>query len=88
MIPEIGSFALILALLVALIQGTLPLIGAQRGIPAWIALARPASATLFLLIAVSFSCLTASFINNDFSVLYVVQHSNSKLPIEYRIAGV
>ncbi|MDD2668862.1 MULTISPECIES: heme lyase CcmF/NrfE family subunit [Zoogloea] len=88
MIPEIGSFALILALLVALVQGTLPLIGAQRGIPAWIALARPASATLFLLIAVSFSCLTASFINNDFSVLYVVQHSNSKLPIEYRIAGV
>jgi len=88
MIPEIGSFALILALLVALVQGTLPLIGAQRGIPAWIALARPASATLFLLIAVAFSCLTASFINNDFSVLYVVQHSNSKLPIEYRIAGV
>ena len=41
MIPEIGSFALILALLVALVQGTLPLIGAQRRIPAWIALARP-----------------------------------------------
>ena len=46
MIPEIGHFALILALLVALVQGTLPLIGAQRGVSAWIALARPASATL------------------------------------------
>ncbi|MBS0371437.1 MAG: heme lyase CcmF/NrfE family subunit [Proteobacteria bacterium] len=88
MIPEIGTFALILALLVALVQGSLPLIGAQRGIPAWIGLARPASATLFLLVAVSFGCLTASFINNDFSVLYVAQHSNSKLPLQYRIAGV
>ena len=88
MIPEIGSFALVLALLVALVQGTLPLVGAQRGVAAWVQLARPASATLFLLIAVAFGCLTASFINNDFSVLYVAQHSNSRLPIEYRIAGV
>ncbi|WP_374476942.1 heme lyase CcmF/NrfE family subunit [Zoogloea sp.] len=88
MIPEIGSFALVLALLVALVQGSLPLIGAQRGIPAWIALARPASSMLFLLIAVAFGCLTASFINNDFSVVYVAQHSNSRLPLEYRISGV
>ncbi|MDD3352238.1 heme lyase CcmF/NrfE family subunit [Zoogloea sp.] len=88
MIPELGSFALVLALLVALIQGTLPLIGAQRGIPAWIALARPAASALFLLIAISFGCLTASFIQNDFSVVYVVQHSNSRLPLEYRISGV
>lgn len=88
MIPEIGSFALVLALLVALVQGSLPLIGAQRGVPAWIALARPASSLLFLLIAVAFGCLTASFINNDFSVVYVAQHSNSRLPLEYRISGV
>ena len=88
MIPEIGSFVLVLALLVAIVQGTLPLIGAQRGISAWIALARPASSILFLLIAIAFCCLTASFIDNDFSVLYVAQHSNSRLPIEYRIAGV
>ena len=88
MIPELGTFALVLALLVALVQGTLPLIGAQRGAAAWIALARPASATLFLLVALAFGCLTASFIDNDFSVLYVAQHSNSRLPIEYRIAGV
>ncbi len=88
MIPEIGSFALVLALLVAIVQGTLPLIGAQRGISAWIALARPASSILFLLIAIAFCCLTASFIDNDFSVLYVAQHSNSRLPLEYRIAGV
>ncbi len=88
MIPEIGTFALVLALLVALVQGTLPLIGAQRGVAAWVQLARPASATLFLLIAIAFGCLTASFVGNDFSVLYVAQHSNSRLPLEYRIAGV
>ena len=56
MIPEIGTFALVLALLVALVQGTLPLIGAQRGVAAWVQLARPASATLFLLIAIAFGC--------------------------------
>ena len=88
MIPELGSFALVLALLVALVQGTLPLIGAQRGIAAWIGLARPASSLLFLLVALAFGCLTASFINNDFSVVYVAQHSNSRLPLEYRISGV
>ena len=43
MIPEIGQFALILALVVAVVQGTLPLVGAHRGDPAWIAIARPAS---------------------------------------------
>jgi cytochrome c-type biogenesis protein CcmF len=57
-------------------------------VAAWVALARPASATLFLLIAIAFGCLTAAFIGNDFSVLYVAQHSNSRLPLEYRIAGV
>ncbi len=88
MIPEIGHFALILALLVALVQGTLPLIGAQRGIPAWIALARPASATLVLLIIIAFGCLTQAFIANDFTVLYVAEHSNSQLPLQYRISAV
>ncbi|MFY9327116.1 MAG: heme lyase CcmF/NrfE family subunit [Georgfuchsia sp.] len=88
MIPEIGHFALILALLVALIQGIIPLIGSQRGIPAWIALARPASATLLLLIIVAYGCLTQAFIVNDFTVLYVAEHSNSQLPLVYRIAAV
>ena len=88
MIPEIGHFALILAMVVALIQGTIPLIGSQRGMPAWIALARPASATLLLLVIIAYGCLTQAFIVNDFSVLYVAQHSNSQLPLAYRIAAV
>ncbi|MCO5096426.1 MAG: heme lyase CcmF/NrfE family subunit [Rhodocyclaceae bacterium] len=90
MIPELGHFALILALLVSLVQGTLPLVGAHRGNngQAWIALARPAARAQFLLVVFAFACLTWAFVANDFSVVYVVQHSNSRLPLEYRIAGV
>ena len=88
MIPELGNFALILALLVALVQGTLPLIGAQRGNAAWVALARPAAYVLFLLVAIAFACLSAAFVANDFSVLYVAEHSNSKLPLIYRLSAV
>ncbi|MDP1653283.1 MAG: cytochrome c biogenesis protein CcsA, partial [Rhodocyclaceae bacterium] len=88
MIPELGHFALILALFVTLLQGTLPLVGAARGSRPWIALARPAAAVQFLLVAFAFGCLTWAFVANDFSVVYVVQHSNSRLPLEYRISGV
>ncbi len=88
MIPELGHFALILALVVAVFQGVLPLLGAHRNRLAWIALARPATQATALLIAFAFGCLTQAFIANDFSVVYVAQHSNTLLPIEYRIAGV
>ncbi|MBA2659271.1 MAG: heme lyase CcmF/NrfE family subunit [Nitrosospira sp.] len=87
MIPELGNFALILALLLATIQGTLPIIGAARGIPSWIALARPVVQGQFVFIAIAFFCLAYSFINNDFSVINVAQNSNSKLPLEYRFAA-
>ncbi len=88
MIPELGHFALILSALVALVLGVFPLIGAHRKQQSWIALARPTASAFALLVTLSFACLTAAFINNDFSVVYVAQHSNSLLPIEYRIAGV
>jgi cytochrome c-type biogenesis protein CcmF len=87
MIPELGHFALILALLLAALLGTLPLIGAQRGIPVWMALARPLAAGQFLFIAFAFGCLAYSFIANDFSVVNVATNSNSQLPLEYRIAA-
>jgi cytochrome c-type biogenesis protein CcmF len=87
MIPEIGNFALILAMLLALIQGTLPIIGAARGIPSWIALARPVVQGQFVFVAIAFFCLAYSFVNNDFSVMNVAQNSNSKLPLEYRFAA-
>jgi cytochrome c-type biogenesis protein CcmF len=86
--PELGQLAVILALLVALVQGVLPIAGAQRGHAAWIALARPAAQTQFMLVAFAFGCLTLAFVNNDFSVAYVAQHSNARLPTAYRVAAV
>lgn len=88
MIPEIGHFVLWLALGVAAMLSVIPLIGAQRGREDWMAIARPLTYTLFVLVAIAFGCLTASFVRHDFSVLYVASNSNSALPLEYRIAGV
>jgi cytochrome c-type biogenesis protein CcmF len=88
MIPEIGHFALIMALSMALIQATLPIIGAARGIPSWIALARPVAQGQFVFIVIAFSCLAYAFVSNDFSVFYVTNHSNSALPWYYRFAAV
>ena len=88
MIPEIGHFALILALGVSIIQGVLPLIGAQQGRREWLVLARPATQISFVLLAISFAILAWCFYANDFSVLYVAEHSNSQLPTVYRLGAV
>jgi cytochrome c-type biogenesis protein CcmF len=87
MVPEIGQFALILALLLALTQATLPLIGAARGNRSWIAVAAPAGQAQFIFVAIAFCCLGYSFITNDFSVLNVATNSNSQLPLHYRLAA-
>src|SRR5213083_2644650 len=87
MIPEIGQFALILALLLALTQATMPLIGAARGNRSWIAVAIPAGQAQFIFVAIAFCCLGYSFITNDFSVLNVATNSNSQLPLHYRLAA-
>ena len=88
MIPEIGHFALWLALGVALILGVVPLVGAQKGRGDWMALARPLTVAQFVLIGIAFASLTTSFVQHDFSVLYVASNSNSELPLPYRIAAV
>ncbi len=88
MIPELGHFALILALCVALAQGVLPLAGARSGDARWIAFARPAAAAQFALVALAFAALAIAFAQNDFSVAYVANHSNSKLPLAYRLSAV
>jgi cytochrome c-type biogenesis protein CcmF len=87
MIPEIGHFALILALLLAAVQGTLPILGAARGRQEWMALARPAAQGQFLFVAIAFACLATSFVTNDFSVVNVATNSNSQLPLHYRFAA-
>ena len=87
MVPEIGQFALIIALLLAVTQTTLPLAGAATNNRSWIALAAPAGQAQFIFVATAFSCLAYSFITNDFSVLNVATNSNSQLPLHYRLAA-
>ena len=88
MIAELGHFALIVALLAALVQAVVPLAGAARGRLAWMAVARPAARVQCALVALSFAALTWSFVANDFSVRYVAANSNSALPLAYRVAAV
>ena len=88
MIPEIGHFALILALGLGLCQAVLPLVGAHRNDAAMMAVARPAAIGQFVFVAISFACLTWSFVQSDFSVLYVANHSQLALPTVYKISAV
>ena len=92
MIPELGHFALILATIVALIQGVLPLTGTylpSRSLQITLqSLARPMAILQFVLVALSFAALATAFLTNDFSVTYVAQHSNSLLPKPYQFAAV
>ena len=88
MIPELGHYSLTLAFCVALIQGVLPLLGAHYGRREFLVLARPAAQAAFLLLAIAFGTLAWSFYVNDFSVLYVAEHSNSQLPVIYRLGAV
>jgi len=88
MIPEFGHYALILALCIAIIQGILPLVGAHQSRREWIMLARPAAQTVFLLLGIAFVILAWSFYSNDFSVLYLAEHSNSQMPVIYRLGAV
>jgi cytochrome c-type biogenesis protein CcmF len=87
-IVEIGHFALILALLVAAVQGTLPLAGAARGIGAWMGLAAPAALIQAGLICIAFAALTYAHVTSDFSVLNVINNSHSLKPMLYKVAGV
>jgi cytochrome c-type biogenesis protein CcmF len=87
MIPELGNFALILALLLALTQSILPLAGAARNNPAWMSVARPAARAQFLFVAIAFGCLAYSFLTGDFSVVNVTRNSHSRLPEIYRFTA-
>lgn len=88
MIPEIGSFSLILALLLCTALGTLPLIGASTNNVLWMSLARPLSAGVFVFVGIALVILTYAFVTDDFSVQFVAQHSNSLLPARYKFTAV
>lgn len=88
MLPELGQLALLLALLAALLQAALPLAGAAGRKPAWMAVARPAAYAQLALLAFAYAALTAAFVQQDFSVKYVADNSNSLLPMVYRLTAV
>ena len=88
MIPEIGHFALVLALALAVAQGIFPLVGVARGNLAWMRVARSTALGQLLFIAIAFGALTYAFIAKDFSLLYVASNSNSALPLGYRIVAI
>jgi len=88
MIPELGHFALIIAFCLALAGGPLALMGAASGRRNWIGFARPAAQGQCLFVLIAFAALTHAFVNNDFSVAYVANHSNTALPLHYRVAAV
>jgi cytochrome c-type biogenesis protein CcmF len=87
MIPELGHFALVIALALALAQSILSFAGAATGRPALLATSRPIAVGQFLFVAGAFAALAASFVASDFSVLNVASNSNSKLPAPYRFAA-
>ena len=88
MLPELGQFALILALMLSAVQCVLPIIGAHTGNRALIGVARPAAAGQFVFVVFAFGALTWAFLNQDFSVAYVAQNSNLLLPWYYRFSAV
>ena len=88
MIPEIGHFALILALSLALLQGILPMVGAQRNDAVMMGTARTAAFGHFVFVVIAYVCLTWAFLSNDFSVAYVANHSQLNLPTMYKITAV
>ena len=88
MIVELGHMALILAFIVALVQMTVPMVGASRGWADWMRVAVPAALVQFALILGAFAALTWAFVVSDFSVRLVAQNSHSMKPLLYKVAGV
>ena len=88
MIPELGHFALAVALAISLLAAVVPMIGAQRGNVLWMSLARPAARAQLVFTALAFAALAHGFVTNDFSVAYVANNSNSALPLAFRISAL
>ena len=88
MLPELGHFALILALLLAALQAFFGIAGPMLGRDRWIAAVTPAVAGQAVMVATAVGCLIASFVGDDFSVRYVAENSNTALPLFYRVAAL
>ena len=87
MIPELGHFALVIALALAITQTALSFVGAATGRYSLMATVRPVAVGQWLFVTAAFACLAYSFVTSDFSVANVAANSNSKLPVQYRFAA-
>jgi cytochrome c-type biogenesis protein CcmF len=88
MIPELGHYALMLALGLALIQGTMPIVGTRTNDPVLMSMAAPTALAQFFFVAVAFVSLAVCYVTSDFSVLNVFENSNSHMPFIYRLTSV
>lgn len=88
MIAELGTYSLVLALYLSVLLAIVPMVGAQRSIALWVNYARPLAIGAFLFVGISFVLLGYLFLVNDFSVEYIANNSNTKLPWYYRISAV
>ena len=88
MLPELGHFALILALLLSGVQAFFGIAGPQLRRDRWLAAVAPAVAGQFVMVATAIACLVTAFLTNDFSVRYVAENSNSALPLFYRVTAL
>ncbi|NNC37424.1 MAG: heme lyase CcmF/NrfE family subunit [Hyphomonadaceae bacterium] len=88
MLAEIGQISLIVALLIAVLQSVMPMLGAQKNDPRLMAIGDRAATAQFLCVATAFACLTAVFVGSDFSVKLAAQHSHSQKPLLYKFSGV
>ena len=79
MIPELGHYALILSLCMAIVLSVVPLVGSLSNTPAWMNMARPVAWGQFVFLSLALAALTHAFLVDDFSVLYVAQHGNTHL---------
>ena len=88
MIPELGQFSLILALNLCILLSLFPLVGAVKGDVFLMGLARPLTVGVFVFVGLAYLALTVTFATDDFSVLYVAEHSNTLLPDRYKLTAV
>ncbi|HBT31840.1 MAG TPA: heme lyase NrfEFG subunit NrfE, partial [Pusillimonas sp.] len=88
MIAEIGQFVVILALITAIFQGTVPMLGAGQGSQPMMGFASNAALVQFVALTIAFICLTVGYVTSDFSILNVASNSHSLKPMLYKVSGV
>jgi cytochrome c-type biogenesis protein CcmF len=88
MIAEFGHYALVLALALALVQASVPMVGARKNDPVLMDVAGPTAVAQFCFIAIAFAALTICYVRSDFSVVNVFENSHSAKPLVYKLSGV